>query len=51
MIQGYIGKVESFKTSDIVGDPIIHGHEEYMVINPTINVLSSINYGNWNFIV
>ena len=49
MIQGYVGMVDGFKRSDAVGISILCGYAYDMVLNPTIDVLSAITSGGWNF--
>ena len=38
MIQGSVGNVDGFKTSDAVGTPIHHGSADGMVLIPYIDV-------------
>ena len=49
MIQGYVGMVDGFKRSDAVGTSILRGSADGMVLNPTLDVLSAITCGGWNF--
>ena len=50
MLQVYIGEVGGFKSSDAVGTSIPHGYADDMVLNKTIDVLSAIPRGGWNFL-
>ena len=49
MIQGCVGKVGIFKRSDAVGTSIFFGSSEDMSLNPTLDFLSDIPRGGWNF--
>ena len=49
MIQVFVGNVDGFKSSDAVGTSIYHGSMDDMFINPALNVLSAITYGDCNF--
>ena len=49
MLQGCVGKVGGSRRSDTVGTSIIHGSADYMVLNPTLDVLYAITCGGWNF--
>ena len=49
MIWLCVGKVGVFKSSDTVGTPIRRGSADDMVLNPTLDVLSAITHGGWNF--
>ena len=40
--------VDVFKRGDVVGTSICHGSEDYMVLSPTLDVLSAITRGSWN---
>ena len=41
--------VGGVKRSDVVRTSIRHGSADDMVLNPTLNVLSAITCGGWNF--
>ena len=49
MLQGCVGKVVGLKMIDAVGTPIHRGSANDMVLNITINVLSAITCGGFNF--
>ena len=49
IIQSCVGKVDGFKSSDVVGTPICRGSSYGMVLNPTLDVLSAISYDGWDF--
>ena len=45
MLRVYVGKVDQFKSSDTVVTSISRDSEYDMVLNPTIDALSSITHG------
>ena len=49
MLQGYVGEVDGFKRSDVVGMSICCGSADNMVMNPTLDVLSAITRAGSNF--
>ena len=49
ILQGCVVMVDVFKRSDAVGTPIRCGSANYMVLNTTLDVLSIITRGGWNF--
>ena len=49
MLQGCIVKVSGFKSSDVVGTSIFRGSADDMVLNPILDVFSSITRGGYNF--
>ena len=49
MLQGCVVMVGGVKRSDVVRTSIRHGSADDMVLNPTLNVLSAITCGGWNF--
>ena len=48
ILQVCIGKVGGFKWSDTAGTSICCGSSDDMGMNPTLDVLSSINRGGWD---
>ena len=50
MLQVCIGEVGGLKKSDAVGTSITHGYADDMVMNKTLDVLSAITRGGWNFL-
>ena len=49
ILQICVGKVDGFKSSDAVEMSIHCGYVDDMVLNPTLDVLSIITRGGWNF--
>ena len=49
MLQGCVRIVDVLKRSDAVGTSICRGSAENMVLNPTLDVLSTIPRVSWNF--
>ena len=49
MVQGYVGKVVRLKITDAVGTSIHRGSADDMVLNQTLNVLSTITCDGCNF--
>ena len=49
MLKGCVVNVDIFKCSDVVGMSIRRGSADNMVLSPTIDVLSAIIHGGWNF--
>ena len=47
--QGCVGNVDGFKISDTAGTSIHSGSVDDMVLNQTLDVLSAITRGGWNF--
>ena len=45
----YVGKVGVCKIIDVVGKTICCGSADDMVLNPTLDVLSTITHGGWYF--
>ena len=48
MLQGCVGMLDIFKSSDALGTPIRRGSADDMVLNPTLDVLSAITHGGCN---
>ena len=48
MIQGCVGKADIIKRSDEVGTSIFCGSTDDMVMNPTLDVLSTTTSGGYN---
>ena len=49
MLQGCFVMVYGFKRSDAVGTSICCGYADDIVMNPTLDILSDITRGGWNF--
>ena len=48
MLQFCVGKVGVFKRSDVIGMSIHRGSTDDRVMNPTLDIFSSITCGGWN---